>query len=105
MLVPAATGLMSPALRASQALGLNLGLGLNSSSTTAAAAAAATTAALQTLAKTATLSENVNGVNAHMTALGSSGISGLNGGMPMVGLGGDLTAATSLLSNGGCAAA
>lgn len=94
------SGLMSPALRASQALGLNLGLGLNSSSTTAAAAAAATTAALQTLAKTATLSENVNGVNAHMTALGSSGISGLNGGMPMVGLGGDLTAATSLLSNG-----
>ncbi|KXZ52444.1 hypothetical protein GPECTOR_9g488 [Gonium pectorale] len=104
----AANGL-NPALRAtSQALGLNLGLGLNSPTSTAAsaaAAAAATTAALQTLAKTATLSENVNGVNAHMTALGSSGIGSLNGGMPMVGLSGDLTAATSLLSNGLAAAA
>ncbi|GIL66853.1 hypothetical protein Vafri_20242 [Volvox africanus] len=92
---------VSPALRAatSQALGINLGLGLNGTSSTAAAAAAATTAALQTLAKTATLSENVSGVNAHMTALTSNGISGLNGTMPMVGLGGDLSAATSLLSN------
>ncbi|GIL87195.1 hypothetical protein Vretimale_14303 [Volvox reticuliferus] len=92
---------VNPALRAatSQALGINLGLGLNGTSSTAAAAAAATTAALQTLAKTATLSENVNGVNAHMTALTSNGISSLNGTMPMVGLGGDLSAATSLLSN------
>ncbi|GFR45925.1 hypothetical protein Agub_g7384 [Astrephomene gubernaculifera] len=92
---------LNPALRAtSQALGLNLGLGLNgnpASTATAAAAAAATTAALQTLAKTATLSENVNGVNAHMTALSSGGLNG----MPMVGLtSSDLTAATSLLSNG-----
>ncbi|GLC45344.1 hypothetical protein PLESTB_000312400 [Pleodorina starrii] len=103
----AAAAGMNPALRAtSQALGLNLGLGLNGASSTAAAAAAATTAALQTLAKTATLSENVSGVNAHMTALGSSGISPLNGGMPMVGLtSSDLTAATSLLSNGLAAAA
>ncbi|KAG2489014.1 hypothetical protein HYH03_012452 [Edaphochlamys debaryana] len=96
------SGSMNPALRAtSQALGLNLGLGLNSPST-AAAAAAATTAALQSLAKTASLSENVNGVNAHMSALGSSGLSSLSSSMPSMGVLGsasDLAAATSLLSN------